>query len=167
MAARALNGATIPQAAPFRELSGMEQLDKVVDIDQSPIGRTPRSNPATYTNIFTPIRELFAATQEARSRGYKPGRFSFNVKGGRCEACQGDGLIKVEMHFLPDVYVTCDECKGRHQSKFSIVVRSWARHLEIGAHPQRSSPTLRECSYPCTEPRVSLCYNVGLCIRRR
>ena len=123
MAARELNGATIPQAAPFRELSGMEQLDKVVDIDQSPIGRTPRSNPATYTNIFTPIRELFAATQEARSRGYKPGRFSFNVKGGRCEACQGDGLIKVEMHFLPDVYVTCDECKGRRYNRETLEVQ--------------------------------------------
>ena len=123
MAARELNGATIPQAAPFRELSGMAQLDKVVDIDQSPIGRTPRSNPATYTNIFTPIRELFAATQEARSRGYKPGRFSFNVKGGRCEACQGDGLIKVEMHFLPDVYVTCDECKGRRYNRETLEVQ--------------------------------------------
>ena len=113
IAARELNGATNPQVAPYESITGLEQLDKVVDIDQSPIGRTPRSNPATYTNIFTPIRELFAATQEARSRGYKPGRFSFNVKGGRCEACQGDGLIKVEMHFLPDVYVTCDECKGK------------------------------------------------------
>jgi len=123
MAARELNGATIPQAAPYRDLIGMEQLDKVVDIDQSPIGRTPRSNPATYTNIFTPIRELFAATQEARSRGYKPGRFSFNVKGGRCEACQGDGLIKVEMHFLPDVYVTCDECRGHRYNRETLEVQ--------------------------------------------
>ncbi len=122
IAARQLNGATTLQPAPFREIEGMAQLDKVVEIDQSPIGRTPRSNPATYTNIFTPIRELFAATQEARSRGYKPGRFSFNVKGGRCEACQGDGLIKVEMHFLPDVYVMCDECKGARYNRETLEI---------------------------------------------
>ncbi|MGS0730827.1 excinuclease ABC subunit UvrA, partial [Shewanella sp. 0m-11] len=107
-----LNGATVDEPAPYKSIVGMDHCDKVVDIDQSPIGRTPRSNPATYTGIFTPIRELFAATQESRTRGYQPGRFSFNVKGGRCEACQGDGLIKVEMHFLPDVYVPCDNCKG-------------------------------------------------------
>lgn len=122
IAARQLNGATTLHPAAYAAIEGMEQLDKVVDIDQSPIGRTPRSNPATYTNIFTPIRELFAATQEARSRGYKPGRFSFNVKGGRCEACQGDGLIKVEMHFLPDVYVTCDECKGDRYNRETLEV---------------------------------------------
>jgi len=122
IAARELNGATNPQVAPYGEIIGLDQLDKVVDIDQSPIGRTPRSNPATYTNIFTPIRELFAATQEARSRGYKPGRFSFNVKGGRCEACQGDGLIKVEMHFLPDVYVTCDECQGKRYNRETLEI---------------------------------------------
>ncbi|MGV0034437.1 MAG: excinuclease ABC subunit UvrA [Candidatus Azotimanducaceae bacterium WSBS_2022_MAG_OTU7] len=122
LAARQLNGATNPQVAPYGEVIGMDQLDKVVDIDQSPIGRTPRSNPATYTQIFTPIRELFAATQEARSRGYKPGRFSFNVKGGRCESCQGDGLIKVEMHFLPDVYVTCDECKARRYNRETLEI---------------------------------------------
>ena len=122
IAAKELNGATNPQVAPYDEIIGMDQLDKVVDIDQSPIGRTPRSNPATYTQIFTPIRELFAATQEARSRGYKPGRFSFNVKGGRCEACQGDGLIKVEMHFLPDVYVTCDECKAKRYNRETLEV---------------------------------------------
>ena len=97
---------------PRRSIEGLEYFDKVVDIDQSPIGRTPRSNPATYTGLFTPMRELFAGTQEARSRGYSPGRFSFNVKGGRCEACRGDGLIRVEMHFLPDIYVTCDVCRG-------------------------------------------------------
>lgn len=122
IAAKQLNGAANPEAAPYKAIEGLEQLDKVVDIDQSPIGRTPRSNPATYTNIFTPIRELFAATQEARSRGYKPGRFSFNVKGGRCEACQGDGLIKVEMHFLPDIYVTCDECKGARYNRETLEI---------------------------------------------
>jgi excinuclease ABC subunit A len=122
IAAKALNGATNPQTAPFDSIEGIEHLDKVVDIDQSPIGRTPRSNPATYTNIFTPIRELFAATSEARSRGYKPGRFSFNVKGGRCEACQGDGLIKVEMHFLADVYATCDECRGKRYNRETLEV---------------------------------------------
>jgi len=123
IAARALNGATNPQAASYEAIRGLDQLDKVVDIDQSPIGRTPRSNPATYTNIFTPIRELFAGTQEARSRGYKPGRFSFNVKGGRCETCQGDGLIKVEMHFLPDIYVTCDECKGKRYNRETLEIQ--------------------------------------------
>src|SRR5699024_5300091 len=112
IAARELNRATTLTPAPYQRIEGLDQLDKVIDIDQSPIGRTPRSNPATYTGIFTPIRELFAGTQEARSRGYKPGRFSFNVKGGRCEACQGEGMIKVEMHFLPDIYVHCDVCKG-------------------------------------------------------
>jgi excinuclease ABC subunit A len=106
----------------FLNLEGLEHIDKVIDIDQSPIGRTPRSNPATYTGAFTFIRELFAATPEAKVRGYKPGRFSFNVKGGRCEACCGDGLIKIEMHFLPDVYVTCDECKGKRYNRDTLEV---------------------------------------------
>jgi excinuclease ABC subunit A len=110
-------------AAPHQAIEGLEQFDKVVDIDQSPIGRTPRSNPATYAGLFTPIRELFASTQEARTRGYSPGRFSFNVKGGRCEACRGDGVIKVEMHFLPDIYVPCDVCKGKRYNRETLEIR--------------------------------------------
>lgn len=121
-AATALNGATTLKSAPFESIEGLELLDKCIDIDQSPIGRTPRSNPATYTGIFTPVRELFAGTQEARTRGYKPGRFSFNVKGGRCEACQGDGVTKVEMHFLPDVYVPCDVCKGKRYNRETLEI---------------------------------------------
>ena len=123
LAATALNGATTLKAAAHEGIEGLEQLDKCIDIDQSPIGRTPRSNPATYTGIFTPIRELFAGTQEARSRGYKPGRFSFNVRGGRCEACQGDGVTKVEMHFLPDIYVPCDVCKGKRYNRETLEIK--------------------------------------------
>ncbi|PJE79097.1 UvrABC system protein A [invertebrate metagenome] len=123
IAATQLNGATTLQSAPYDKISGLDFLDKCIAIDQSPIGRTPRSNPATYTGIFTAIRELFAGTQEARSRGYKPGRFSFNVKGGRCEACQGDGVIKVEMHFLPDIYVPCDQCKGKRYNRETLEVK--------------------------------------------
>ncbi len=126
--ARELNGANI-ESAPSEGLEGLDQFDKVVDIDQSPIGRTPRSNPATYTGLFTPIRDLFAATQEARSRGYKPGRFSFNVKGGRCESCRGDGLIKVEMHFLPDIYVACDVCKGKRYNRESLEVQYKGKNI--------------------------------------
>lgn len=123
LAATALNGATTLDPAEYEEIQGLDLFDKCVDIDQSPIGRTPRSNPATYTGIFTPIRELFAGTQESRSRGYQPGRFSFNVKGGRCEACQGDGVTKVEMHFLPDVYVPCDVCKGKRYNRETLDVK--------------------------------------------
>lgn len=123
LAATAMNGATTLKAAPHDSIEGLEKLDKCIDIDQSPIGRTPRSNPATYTGIFTPIRELFAGTQEARSRGYKPGRFSFNVRGGRCEACQGDGVTKVEMHFLPDIYVPCDVCKGKRYNRETLEIK--------------------------------------------
>ena len=115
--------------APHKSITGLEHFDKVVDINQSPIGRTPRSNPATYTGLFTPIRELFAATQEARSRAYKLGRFSFNVKGGRCEACQGDGLIKVEMHFLPDIYVPCDTCKGKRYNRETLDIRYKGKNI--------------------------------------
>ena len=120
--ARKLNGA-LEHPAPFDALEGLEHVDKVIDIDQSPIGRTPRSNPATYTGAFTPIREWFAGLPEAKARGYAPGRFSFNVKGGRCEACQGDGVIKIEMHFLPDVYVTCDVCKGKRYDRETLEVK--------------------------------------------
>ncbi len=129
LAATALNGATTLNAAAHKEILGLDKLDKVVDIDQSPIGRTPRSNPATYTGIFTPVRDLFAGTQEARARGYKTGRFSFNVKGGRCEACQGDGVVKVEMHFLPDVYVSCDVCNGRRYNRETLEVKYKGKNI--------------------------------------
>ncbi|GAB3092190.1 excinuclease ABC subunit UvrA [Aestuariicella hydrocarbonica] len=129
LAATALNGATTLTAAPHTAIHNMDLFDKCVDIDQSPIGRTPRSNPATYTGIFTPVRELFAGTQEARSRGYKPGRFSFNVKGGRCEACQGDGVVKVEMHFLPDVYVPCDVCKGKRYNRETLEIQYKGKNI--------------------------------------
>ncbi len=162
IAARELNGATNPQVAPHIAITGMEQLDKVVDIDQSPIGRTPRSNPATYTNIFTPIRELFAGTQEARSRGYKPGRFSFNVKGGRCEACQGDGLIKVEMHFLPDIYVTCDECRGKRYNRETLEIQYKGRSIH-----QVLEMTIEDAheflhAVPMIERRLKTLLDVGL-----
>ncbi len=126
--ARELNRSSV-EAAPCAAVEGLELIDKVVDIDQSPIGRTPRSNPATYTGLFTPLREIFAGTQEARSRGYKPGRFSFNVKGGRCEACQGDGMIKVEMHFLADVYVACDVCKGARYNRETLEVEYKGKNI--------------------------------------
>jgi excinuclease ABC subunit A len=120
--ARRLNGAS-EGPAPHDRLEGLEHLDKVIDIDQSPIGRTPRSNPATYTDIFTPVRELYSLTPEAKVRGYKPGRFSFNVRGGRCETCKGDGTIKIEMHFLPDVYVPCETCGGKRYNRETLEVR--------------------------------------------
>jgi excinuclease ABC subunit A len=119
--ARKLNGAS-ESPAPYESLEGLQHLDKVIDIDQSPIGRTPRSNPATYTGAFGPIRDWYAGLPEAKARGYAPGRFSFNVKGGRCEACQGDGVIKIEMHFLPDVYVTCETCKGKRYNRETLEV---------------------------------------------
>ena len=129
LAANELNRAS-HSVAPFESVSGLEHFDKVVDIDQSPIGRTPRSNPATYTGLFTPIRELFAAVPESRSRGYTPGRFSFNVKGGRCEACKGDGVIKVEMHFLPDIYVQCDTCKGRRYNRETLEIKYKGKSID-------------------------------------
>jgi excinuclease ABC subunit A len=128
-AAVALNKATTLKSAPHETISGLSYLDKCIDINQSPIGRTPRSNPATYTGIFTPVREIFAATQEARSRGYAPGRFSFNVKGGRCEACQGDGVTKVEMHFLPDIYVPCDVCSGKRYNRETLDIHFKGKNI--------------------------------------
>jgi excinuclease ABC subunit A len=118
---RLMGSGEVPAA--FDKLEGLDQLDKIIDIDQSPIGRTPRSNPATYTDLFAPIRDWFSEMPEARTRGYKPGRFSFNVKGGRCEACQGDGVLKIEMHFLPDVFVTCDTCKGKRYNRETLEVK--------------------------------------------
>jgi excinuclease ABC subunit A len=128
LTSKTLNNAS-DEPASFDEVIGLHQLDKVIAINQSPIGRTPRSNPATYTGIFTPVRELFANTPEARARGYTPGRFSFNVKGGRCEACQGDGLIKVEMHFLPDIYVPCDVCKGKRYNRETLDIRYKGKNI--------------------------------------
>lgn len=129
IAARELNGAS-EEPAPYRDIAGLEHLDKVINVDQSPIGRTPRSNPATYTGLFTPIRELFAGVPLSRERGYGPGRFSFNVKGGRCEACQGDGVIKVEMHFLPDIYVPCDVCHGKRYNRETLEVRYKGKSID-------------------------------------
>ena len=128
-AAVALNKATTLKPAAHKKITGLNLLDKCIDINQSPIGRTPRSNPATYTGIFTPVREIFAGTQEARSRGYAPGRFSFNVKGGRCEACQGDGVTKVEMHFLPDIYVPCDVCVGKRYNRETLDIHFKGKNI--------------------------------------
>ncbi len=161
LAARELNKAT-HEVAPFEDVQGLEFFDKVVDIDQSPIGRTPRSNPATYTGLFTPIRELFAATPEARSRGYKPGRFSFNVKGGRCEACQGDGVIKVEMHFLPDVYVSCDVCKGGRYNRETLEILYKGKNIS-----QVLDMTVEEAvgyfeAVPAIYPKLKTLLDVGM-----
>ncbi len=150
-AARKLNGAR-EQPGAHDKIEGLEYLDKVIDIDQSPIGRTPRSNPATYTGAFTPIREWFSGLPEARARGYGPGRFSFNVKGGRCEACQGDGVIKIEMHFLPDVYVQCDVCKGQRYNRETLEIRFRDKsiadvldmNVEEGAEFFKAVPAVRE-----------------------
>jgi excinuclease ABC subunit A len=126
--AKELNGAKV-RPGDHKEITGLEHVDKVIDIDQSPIGRTPRSNPATYTGVFDDIRDLFSATTEAKIRGYKKGRFSFNVKGGRCEACRGDGIIKIEMHFLPDVYVPCEICKGKRYNRETLEVKYKGKNI--------------------------------------
>ncbi len=162
-AARSLNGANEPPA-PHDRIDGLNEIDKVIDIDQSPIGRTPRSNPATYTGAFTPIRDWFAGLPEAKARGYLPGRFSFNVKGGRCEACQGDGVIKIEMHFLPDVYVTCDVCKGKRYDRETLEVRYRDRSIadvldmtvEEAAELFKAVPSIRDKME--TLKRVGLSY---------
>jgi excinuclease ABC subunit A len=146
-----LNGAK-QAPAPCDTIKGLELLDKVIDIDQRPIGRTPRSNPATYTGAFTPIRDWFAGLPEAKTRGYKPGRFSFNVKGGRCEACQGDGVIKIEMHFLPDVYVTCETCQGKRYNRETLEVKFKGKSIadvldmtvEDAQHFFQAVPSIRE-----------------------
>ena len=160
-AAQVLNKAA-DSGAPCRDLRGLEHFDKIVDIDQSPIGRTPRSNPATYTGLFTPLRELFAATQEARSRGYPPGRFSFNVKGGRCEACQGDGVLKVEMHFLADIYVPCDVCKGRRYNRETLEVRYKGRNIHevLGMTVEAALPFFS--AIPVVARKLQTLMDVGL-----
>jgi excinuclease ABC subunit A len=143
-------------------IEGAQHIDKVIDIDQSPIGRTPRSNPATYTGVFTFIRTLFARTPEARMRGYGPGRFSFNVKGGRCEACQGDGLVKIEMHFLPDVYVTCEVCKGQRYNRETLDVRYKGKHVaDVLAMTVREALDFFE-AVPVIKQKLQTLHDVGL-----
>ena len=162
VAATALNGATTLTAAPHSAIEGLTFLDKVVDVSQSPIGRTPRSNPATYTNIFTAIRDLFAGTAEARSRGYKSGRFSFNVKGGRCEACQGDGLIKVEMHFLADIYVQCDECEGKRYNRETLEILYKGRSIDAVLHMTVDEAVSFLGAVPVIRRRLETLQEVGL-----
>ncbi len=145
-----------------KEILGYEQIDKVIDIDQSPIGRTPRSNPATYTGLFSPIRDLFARVPESRLRGYKPGRFSFNVKGGRCEACKGDGMIKIEMHFLPDVYVTCDVCHGKRYNRETLEIRYKGKQIaEVLDMTVAEALGFME-NVPAVSRRLQTLYDVGL-----
>ncbi len=148
--------------SPFEKLEGLDQLDKIIDIDQSPIGRTPRSNPATYTDLFAPIRDWFAEMPEARTRGYKPGRFSFNVKGGRCEACQGDGLIKIEMHFLPDVFVTCDTCKGKRYNRETLEVKFREKSIADVLDMTVDDAKVFFSAVPKIHDRLSILQKVGL-----
>jgi excinuclease ABC subunit A len=159
--ARGLNLAS-EQPAPCAGVEGLGAIDRVIDIDQSPIGRTPRSNPATYTGLFTPIRELFAGTPEARSRGYQPGRFSFNVKGGRCEACEGDGVIKVEMHFLPDVYVACDVCKGRRYNRETLDVHYKGKNIHEVLDMTVEDASVFFSAVPAIASKLQTLLDVGL-----
>ena len=146
----------------FREMKGVENLDKVIDIDQSPIGRTPRSNPATYTGIFNDLRDLFASTPDAKARGYGSGRFSFNVRGGRCEACSGDGLLKIEMHFLPDIYVPCEVCKGRRYNRETLEVRYKGKNIyEVLEMTVDEALRFFE-NLPRLSKKVQALYDVGL-----
>jgi excinuclease ABC subunit A len=149
-------------AGPCRAIKGLESIDRVIDVNQSPIGRTPRSNPATYTGAFGPIRELFSEVPEARSRGYEPGRFSFNVRGGRCEACEGDGVIKVEMHFLPDAYVTCDACRGMRYNRETLDIRYKGRNIHdvLGMTVEDAANFFR--NVPALKSRLGTLLDVGL-----
>jgi excinuclease ABC subunit A len=150
------------EAAPCTTVEGLDQVDRVIDIDQSPIGRTPRSNPATYTGLFGPIRELFAEVPEARARGYDPGRFSFNVRGGRCESCEGDGVIKVEMHFLPDAYVTCDACRGMRYNRETLEIRYKGRNIhEVLAMTIEDAAAFFR-NVPALQPKLTTLLDVGL-----
>jgi excinuclease ABC subunit A len=160
--AERLNGSVDAAPAPCDGIDGLEAVDRVIDISQSPIGRTPRSNPATYTGLFTPIRELFAGTQEARSRGYKAGRFSFNVKGGRCEACQGDGVLRVEMHFLPDVYVPCDVCKGQRYNRETLEVRYKGKNINDVLEMTVEDASVFFAPVPMIAPKLQTLMEVGL-----
>jgi len=162
VAAKRLNKAAISNPTTYREILGLENLDKIVAIDQNPIGRTPRSNPATYTGLFTDIRDLFAETQEARSRGYKLGRFSFNVSGGRCEACQGDGLIKVAMHFLPDIYVTCDACNGKRYNRETLEVEYKGKNIAQVLEMTVEAASVFFAAIPAIKHKLDTLIEVGL-----
>ncbi|MFQ5936301.1 MAG: excinuclease ABC subunit UvrA, partial [Acidiferrobacterales bacterium] len=160
-AAKRLYGSSL-EPMPCTDIEGLEQFDKVVDIDQSPIGRTPRSNPATYTGLFTPIRELFALTPEARARGYSAGRFSFNVRGGRCQACQGDGLIKVEMHFLPDIYVPCDVCKSKRYNRETLEIRYKGQNIHEVLNMTAEEAAEFFSAVPSVKRKLDTLIDVGL-----
>jgi excinuclease ABC subunit A len=153
-------------AAPVRGVEGLDQIDRVIDIDQSPIGRTPRSNPATYTGLFGPIRELFAEVPESRARGYDPGRFSFNVRGGRCEACEGDGVIRVEMHFLPDAYVTCDACRGMRYNRETLEIRYKGRNIHEVLEMTVEDALSFFRNIPALQTRLNTLNDVGLAYLR-